>query len=245
MRFNRYRKENGHLFQGRFKSLLVEPGKHWRDLVDYIHLNPVRAGLVPVSALRSCPWTSLHEFPKRKSRPGFLDCRWMDYDELLSDSPSGWRRYAGALSLKDEEDPEELEKLERRLCRGWCVGGKAFKEEVARELLGRPVAVRLEKEQLEELNRSQWEILLQALLAALGKGNSDIRPEKRAPAWKKAIVSRMRELSSVSSAWLGERLELGAGRRVNALCSYYERTAKRNCEWARLLSKITADGSEA
>ena len=66
-----------------------------------------------------------------------MDCRWMDYDELLSDSPSGWRRYVGALSLKDEEDPEELEKLERRLCRGWCVGGKAFKDEVARELLDR------------------------------------------------------------------------------------------------------------
>ncbi len=31
MRFNKYRKERGHLFQGRFKSLLVEPGQHWLE----------------------------------------------------------------------------------------------------------------------------------------------------------------------------------------------------------------------
>ncbi len=45
MRFNKYRKEHGHLFQGRFKSILVEPGQQRSmDLVDYIHLNPVGGG---------------------------------------------------------------------------------------------------------------------------------------------------------------------------------------------------------
>lgn len=42
-----WRKERiGHLFQGRFKSILVDDGRYLKELVRYIHLNPVRAGLV-------------------------------------------------------------------------------------------------------------------------------------------------------------------------------------------------------
>ncbi|RKZ78481.1 MAG: hypothetical protein DRQ35_05915 [Gammaproteobacteria bacterium] len=33
-RFNAYRRDAGHLFQGRFKSLAVEPGTHLKNLVD-------------------------------------------------------------------------------------------------------------------------------------------------------------------------------------------------------------------
>ena len=52
-RFNRLRGERGHLFQGRYKSLLVEPGAALGQLCHYLHLNPVRAGLVTVDRLRA------------------------------------------------------------------------------------------------------------------------------------------------------------------------------------------------
>jgi len=42
-RFDRLREEHGHLFQGRFKALLVEPGGALGQVCHYIHLNPVRA----------------------------------------------------------------------------------------------------------------------------------------------------------------------------------------------------------
>ena len=42
-RFNRLRRENGHLFQGRYKSLLLEDGPVLGSVCDYIHLSPVRA----------------------------------------------------------------------------------------------------------------------------------------------------------------------------------------------------------
>ncbi len=45
-RFNRYRGERGRAFQGRYQAILVEPGVHLARLVDYIHLNPVRARIV-------------------------------------------------------------------------------------------------------------------------------------------------------------------------------------------------------
>ena len=43
---NRTHRRVGHLFQGRFKAALVESGGHLRELTRYIHLNPVRAGVV-------------------------------------------------------------------------------------------------------------------------------------------------------------------------------------------------------
>jgi len=49
-RYTRYinQKQNriGHLFQGRFKSILVEEGDYLIELIRYVHLNPVRAGIV-------------------------------------------------------------------------------------------------------------------------------------------------------------------------------------------------------
>ncbi len=42
-RFNRFRRENGHLFQGRYKSILIEDTAALGRVVDYLHLNPVRA----------------------------------------------------------------------------------------------------------------------------------------------------------------------------------------------------------
>lgn len=44
--FNVKRRRSGHLFQGRFRSLLVDRDAYLLELSRYIHLNPVRAGLV-------------------------------------------------------------------------------------------------------------------------------------------------------------------------------------------------------
>ena len=47
-RFNRYRKENGHVFQGRYKALLID-GEALGAVCHYIHLNPIRAGLIDIA----------------------------------------------------------------------------------------------------------------------------------------------------------------------------------------------------
>src|SRR2546426_1216669 len=48
MRFNRKHKLSGHLFAGRYKSLLIDESApdYLRVACDYVHLNPVRAGLL-------------------------------------------------------------------------------------------------------------------------------------------------------------------------------------------------------
>ena len=45
--YNRRHRRVGHLFQNRYKSIVVEEDPYFRELVRYIHLNPLRARLVP------------------------------------------------------------------------------------------------------------------------------------------------------------------------------------------------------
>jgi REP-associated tyrosine transposase len=44
--FNRRYKRTGHLFQNRYKSIVCQEDTYLRELVRYLHLNPVRAGMV-------------------------------------------------------------------------------------------------------------------------------------------------------------------------------------------------------
>jgi hypothetical protein len=44
--FNRRYRRSGHLFQNRYKSILCEEDVYLQELVRYIHLNPLRAGVV-------------------------------------------------------------------------------------------------------------------------------------------------------------------------------------------------------
>ena len=53
---NRRRQQVGHLFQGRYKALLIDADSYLLELVRYIHNNPVRAGLV--TSPDQYPWSS-------------------------------------------------------------------------------------------------------------------------------------------------------------------------------------------
>ncbi|WP_061811448.1 transposase [Rossellomorea vietnamensis] len=58
--FNKKNGFNGHLFEGRFKSVLITNNKQLTDTSCYIHLNPVRAGICP--APEGYQWSSYRSF---------------------------------------------------------------------------------------------------------------------------------------------------------------------------------------
>jgi hypothetical protein len=56
--FNRRHRRRGHLFQNCYKSVLVEEDPYLLELVRYIHLSPLRAGMLSdMDALDTYPWT--------------------------------------------------------------------------------------------------------------------------------------------------------------------------------------------
>lgn len=69
--FNVKRKRSGHLFQGRYKAILVEADEYLHQLSRYIHLNPVRIGLVKDPA--DYPYSSYKYFISNNKSPDWLN----------------------------------------------------------------------------------------------------------------------------------------------------------------------------
>jgi len=68
--FNVKRKRAGHLFQGRFKAILIEADEYALELSRYIHLNPVRAGMCGEPG--KYPWTSFISYVGQSKAPDWL-----------------------------------------------------------------------------------------------------------------------------------------------------------------------------
>ena len=73
--FNVKRQRRGHLFQGRFKALLVDADEYLKPLSRYIHLNPVRAKMV--GSPSDYPWSSYPFFIGTLKMPGWLSGEWI------------------------------------------------------------------------------------------------------------------------------------------------------------------------
>lgn len=75
--FNRKYERAGHLFQNRYKSVLVGSIRYLLEVIRYVHLNPVRAGIVPsLELLSGYPWTSHYEILKSGHFP------WEEFPEV-------------------------------------------------------------------------------------------------------------------------------------------------------------------
>jgi len=71
--FNRRHRRHGHLFQNRYKSILCQEDPYLLELVRYIHLNPLRAGIVEgLKELNTYPYCG-HNALMGKTKPGFQD----------------------------------------------------------------------------------------------------------------------------------------------------------------------------
>ncbi|MDA3870437.1 MAG: transposase [Gammaproteobacteria bacterium] len=74
---NRRHKRTGHLFQGRFKSILVDKNSYLLELARYVVLNPVRAGIV--KDLDIYAWSSYQAMVGKAPVP-----RWLATDGILA-----------------------------------------------------------------------------------------------------------------------------------------------------------------
>ncbi len=69
--FNHRHKRSGHLFQNRYKSIICEEDTYLLELIRYIHLNPLRAEIVPdLETLEDYPWSGHAVLMGKRSFPG-------------------------------------------------------------------------------------------------------------------------------------------------------------------------------
>jgi hypothetical protein len=77
--FNRRHKRYGHLFQNRYRSIICEDDPYLLELARYIHLNPIRGGIVDdLDGLNEYPWAG------HSAIMGSVKRYWQDTDTVLA-----------------------------------------------------------------------------------------------------------------------------------------------------------------
>ena len=236
-RFNQLRGARGHLFQGRYKALLVEEGAPLGQVCHYIHLNPVRAGVCLVAQLRDYRHGSYWYLPRPKERPGFMQpATALREAGELADNPAGWRAYAQYLAWQASEGPAGRNKAYVTMSKGWALGGGDFKRSLIKDHALAASARAWESAGAQEIKAEQWHQGLRLCLTHLGKTKAMIIGERKSAAWKVAIAAYLKQTTQVSNRWLCEQLSMGTPVAVSQLVGLARR---QNGPAIELLRELT------
>lgn len=208
-RYNTLRNESGHLFQGRYKSLAVEPSG-LGALCHYIHLNPVRAKICTLATLAQWPWSSLAELLQPKLRAKwFTPEAGLTQAGNLADTRAGRRKYLEYLAWLSEDEPAQKALNFAGMSKGWAVGSLGFKKSLIADHKEAAAAIKQNQSEWQEINHAMLEDVLTELLAKLNKQRGDLKREGKSVPWKLAIAAAMKARTVVTNRWLSEQLHMG------------------------------------
>lgn len=217
-RFNARHGRTGPVFGGRYKSVLVQEDGHLSALIDHVHLNAYRAGLVSSAHLAAHRWSSLKDYlldpPSRRSwlraaegleHMGYdgEDCNdRLRYLEILEDIAG---RLGGRPAL-----PGAGRTLHSTLKRGWYLGEESFRGEL--------LALRGSDGVQDVVEGGHGARMAQRLLRA-GLGFSGLTYEcldgLRRSDWRKRAIGRaIRLRTTVATEWIASNLRMGVSSRV-------------------------------
>jgi hypothetical protein len=117
----------GHLFHGRYKSVMVEADNYLAQLVAYLHLNPVRAGMVKTAA--EYPWSS-HGAYIGQSKPAWLTTE-LVLSQFSNSEKKARRLFREFVEAGSDEHRPEFHGMNTR--DGRVFGDDSFVEEVLRD----------------------------------------------------------------------------------------------------------------
>lgn len=208
-RFNRFRGENGHLFQGRYKSLLVEDNAALARVVDYIHLNPVRVGFIPPEQIKAFRWSSLRAFMRGPRDPAMRAVDWLKARGGWQDDTEGWAAYEKHLIAMGQDEASWEQEGLKGLSRGWAIGTDAWRKAMAEEYAQMALTRGLDRAEARELREASWQKCLDAALKADGRSAADLATKPLRTAWKLDLAQRMRGETGASVVWLARTLQIG------------------------------------
>jgi REP element-mobilizing transposase RayT len=219
-RFNARHKEWGHLFQGRYKALLVDGGgDYFSTVASYIHLNPARARCFDLEAgkLSDFKFSSYPGYVRPSKRP-----EWLVVDRVLSccgceDSVSGRTQYRKimqkrVLELLHSAHPALADAAWQNIRRGWVFGSDEFcsqmRDALERASRGRRrdshsggAAILHDEQAAEEL--------LKQGLKEVGLRREELSYIKKSDDRKKVVAWLIRKNTSVRNEWVSNALKMG------------------------------------
>jgi hypothetical protein len=168
--FNVKRGRSGHLFQGRFKAILVDKDEYCKELSRYIHLNPVRAGMVktPLEYL----WSSYRYFIGEDKKP-----QWLTMEFVLGDfGGEGRRGFRGYREYVERGETKELRDPFKSVIASTFLGGEDFINRIRTQYLEKR---KIDKRNIPAikriLKRPSFEDIEKVVVKRLGRNHSLFR----------------------------------------------------------------------
>lgn len=125
--FNTKRERSGHLFQGRYRAILIDMDEYAKELSRYIHLNPVRSGIAENP--EEYRWSSCQYYTVKREVP-----EWLKRDFILSyfgrEPKTARKRYRNFVHI-DQEYKSPLAELSHSV----ILGGEEFIAEIETRFL--------------------------------------------------------------------------------------------------------------
>lgn len=212
-RFNRRHKLFGHLFSGRYKSLLVDGSArgYLKAVCDYVHLNPVRAKLLkPEQRLSQYRWSSWPEYLKKPAQRR----EWLRVDRFLGewgvrqDNAAGRRQLEQAMEQRKELEWSRASGDWKRLRNGWCWGPEEFRQEML-ELIGQKRGQHHYGEELKESETQKAERLVGEMLHKAGWSEEELQRRRKGDRKKARMAAKLRSETAMTWPWIAKRLAMG------------------------------------
>jgi putative transposase len=207
-RFNRFRSERGHLFQGRYQALLIENAHAIARVASYIHLNPVRAKIISGEQVGGFRWSSLRRFLSGQRPP------WLNASDWLpalgySDTPDGWRAYTRMLIDLSANSADQKEMGFGEMSRGWAIGTHGWRKSIAQEHTHLALSPGLSARERNDLRHAKWTAVLARALALAGKTEAHIHADAKSAAWKVGVADQLRREANAAYPWIASSLNMG------------------------------------
>jgi REP element-mobilizing transposase RayT len=225
-RFNLRHKVFGHLFSGRYKALIVDGSGtgYLKTVCDYVHFNPVRAGLLrPGDPLEAYHWSSYPLYVSDSApRPA-----WLRVDRLLGewglrwDQPGVGRQFALLMEARRESEQQQQFKPVQR---GWCVGSKPFRGEMLRYIEEHRGKWHYGAE-LWESAQAKAEQVIAETLRGEGIGEEELSRWRKGHPFKLRLALRLRTQTTVSVEWIARRLHMGTRGHLAHLLNQHEQAS--------------------
>jgi len=226
IRLTRFHDQHGHVFQGRYQSLLIQDDAHLARVCDYIHLNPVRAGVVSAVRLPEFAWSSLSAWLAGSAH------RWLESAVVLRtpggvDAGNPWMPYVMDLVAVANGDPNDDRMVRGAFSRGWAIGTAGWRKALAREHAHLAVAPELSQSEVKELQSERWQRALDSALQECGRSQDDLAQSPKSASWKRALALKLRDMAAPPFRWLADKLCMGEPGSVRAYVWSEARQAKK------------------
>lgn len=233
--FNRKYGRSGHLFQGRYRGILVDKDAYLLELSRYVHLNPVRAGIV-----------DRPEQYKWSSYPGYIwkrkEVDWVEYAWVLShfgqDRESGKKRYREFVNNglgKERTNP--LKELYGQM----ILGKDAFIEKTVARLKGEAISQEIvERKRLK--NQAKPEEIVAVVAAAFGIEEEKIKNKGgRDNIAKKMAIYLIKRYAGLSNQEIGNFFGGMHYSAVSKSSVRFEREMEKNGELSSFVKKLVSN----